>query len=76
MGELRGDELAKLMQWWRDAYADANETVTVGSFGTVRRTPEQRQVARGRRYGWVQRCLRLQLQRFGILPRNHPALEE
>jgi hypothetical protein len=43
MGELRAEELAKLMVWWRDAYVDASETVTVGSFGTVRRTPEQRQ---------------------------------
>jgi hypothetical protein len=43
MGELRAEELAKLMVWWRDAYVDVNETVTVGSFGTVRRTPEQRQ---------------------------------
>ena len=25
------------------AYEDANEVVVVGSFGTVRRTPEQRQ---------------------------------
>ena len=36
MGELRGAELARLMEWWRDAF-------TVGHFGTIRKTPEQRQ---------------------------------
>jgi hypothetical protein len=44
MGELRGDELAKLLTWWRDAYEEANEVLDVGgSFGTIIRTPEQRQ---------------------------------
>jgi hypothetical protein len=42
MGEFRADELAKLMQWWRDAYVEANEAVAVGSFGTIRKTPEER----------------------------------
>jgi hypothetical protein len=44
MGELQGDELTKLMKWWRDAYEEANEVLIIGgSFGTIRRTPEQRQ---------------------------------
>ena len=43
MGELRGGELAKLMEWWRDAYKDAYEVFTVGHFGTIRKTPEERQ---------------------------------
>ena len=43
MGELRGAELARLMEWWRDAYKDAYEVFTVGHFGTIRKTPEQRQ---------------------------------
>ena len=43
MGELHGGELAKLMEWWRDAYKDAYEVFTVGSFGTIRKTPEERQ---------------------------------
>ena len=43
MGELRGGELAQCMKWWRDAYDDANEVFTVGSFGTIRKTPEERQ---------------------------------
>ena len=30
-------ELAKLMQWWRDAYKDAYEVFTVGHFGTIRK---------------------------------------
>jgi hypothetical protein len=43
MGELRADELAKWMQWWRMDYEDACEVFTVGSFGTVKRTPAERQ---------------------------------
>jgi hypothetical protein len=43
MGELRGGELAQCMKWWRMHYDDANEVFTVGSFGTIRKTPEQRQ---------------------------------
>ena len=43
MGELRGAELARLMEWWRDAYKDAYEVFTVGHFGTIRKTPEERQ---------------------------------
>ena len=42
MGELRGAELARLMTWWRDAYEEAYEVFTVGHFGTIRKTPEQR----------------------------------
>jgi hypothetical protein len=43
MGELRADELARLMTWWRDAYEEANEVITVGSYGPSRKTPEERQ---------------------------------
>ena len=44
MCELRGEELAKVMKWWRRAYEEANEVLDVGgSFGTVRKTPAQRQ---------------------------------
>ena len=43
MGELRGAELARLMTWWRDAYEEANEVITVGSYGPLRKTPEERQ---------------------------------
>ena len=44
MGELGADELAKLMTWWRRAYEEANEVLDVGgSFGTIVRTPAQRQ---------------------------------
>jgi hypothetical protein len=43
MGELRGGELAQCMKWWRTAYEDANEVFTVGSYGTIRKTPAERQ---------------------------------
>jgi hypothetical protein len=44
MGELQGDELTKLMKWWRDACEEANEVLVMGgSFGTIIRTPAQRQ---------------------------------
>ena len=43
IGELRGAELARLMDWWRDAYEDAYEVFTVGGFGTIRKTPDERQ---------------------------------
>ena len=44
MGELRGEELAKLMKWWRRHYEEANEVLVIGgSFGTIRRTPAERQ---------------------------------
>ena len=31
------------MEWWREAYKDAYEVFTVGHFGTIRKTPEERQ---------------------------------
>ena len=44
MGELRGAELAKCMGWWRQHYEEANEVLVIGgSFGTIRKTPAQRQ---------------------------------
>jgi hypothetical protein len=43
MGELRDAELAALTKWWRVHYEDANEVVTVGSFGTLKKTLAQRQ---------------------------------
>ena len=43
MGELRGGELAQCMEWWRTHYEDANEVFTVGSYGTIRKTPAERQ---------------------------------
>jgi len=43
MGVLRADELHKLTKWWKMAYDEANEVISVGSFETMRKTPEQRQ---------------------------------
>jgi hypothetical protein len=43
MGELQAGELAKCMQWWRDDFDAACEVFTVGSYGTLKRTPAERQ---------------------------------
>jgi hypothetical protein len=43
MGVLRADELHRLMKWWRMAYDEANEVISSSSYGTIKRTPEERQ---------------------------------